>query len=70
MENGRSIYKFMNLAEELSRSLRTLLQAAKDKSQEDKDEPKKELLIFSAECRGNIKEPGLTKFENKTLSSP
>lgn len=46
MENGRSIYKFMNLAEELSRSLRTLLQAAKDKSQEDKDEPKKELLIF------------------------
>lgn len=45
-----------------------LFLAVSSKIQEDKDEPKKELFTFLAECKGNIKEPELARFKDKTRS--
>ena len=47
---------------------RSLPLAGNDDIQEEKDEPRRELFIVSAECRGSIKESWMVRFENKLLS--
>ena len=59
------IYKFLNLAEELCwQHTELFLWLAMMTFKKTR----KELFIFSAECRGTIKEPWIVRFENKLLS--
>ena len=61
------IYKFLGLAEELCwQHTELFLWLAMMTFKKTR----RELFIFSAECRGNIKEPWIVRFENKLLASP